>query len=68
MAQGDKISVYDGSTLLYSYVVETDSLNNTEAPIVTSGTSIDSGVEPYLVEPIYINYTDDTLTFNEWGP
>jgi hypothetical protein len=34
---------------------------------VTSGTSIDSGVEPFLQEPIYINYTDDTLTFDEPG-
>jgi hypothetical protein len=67
LAQGDTVYVYDGSTLLYSYNVGTDSLGDSEAPIVTSGTSIDSGVEPFLNEPIFINYTDDTLTFNEWG-
>jgi hypothetical protein len=67
LAQGDKVTVYDGSTPLYSYNVGTDSDGTDEAPEVTSGTSIDSGIEPFEQEPIYINYTDDTLTFNEWG-
>jgi hypothetical protein len=31
-----------------------------------SGTSIDSGVEPYLLQPIFIDYAHDTLTFD--GP
>ena len=43
----------------------TDSIGNSTAPGVVSGTSIDSGVEPYLIEPIYINYTADTLTFDK---
>ena len=64
LAQGDVVTVKDGDTVLYSYTVGTDSLGTDEAPGVTSGTSIDSGVEPYLEEPIYINYVDDTLTFD----
>jgi hypothetical protein len=63
LAQGDTVSVYDGGTLLYSYPVTTDSLGDSTAPTSTSGTSIDSGVEPFLQEPIYIDYTDDTMTF-----
>jgi len=66
---GTLISVYDNSTgtgtPLYSYTTGTDSLGDSTAPTVTSGTSIDSGVEPFLKEPIYINYTDDTLTFDQ---
>jgi hypothetical protein len=71
VAPGDTVSVYDGSTLLYSYEVTTiDAENDTSAPEITAGTAgstnaIDSGVEPYLEEPIYINYTDDTLTFDK---
>jgi hypothetical protein len=65
---GTLISVYDNSTgtgtPLYSYTTGTDSLGDSTAPTVVSGTSIDSGVEPFLQEPIYINYTDDTLTFD----
>ena len=66
---GTTITVYDspGGTELYSYTTGTDSLGDSTAPTVTSGTSIDSGVEPFLQEPIYINYTDDTLTFDEPG-
>jgi len=67
VAQGDQISVYDGNTLLYTYQVGTDSDGTDEAPTVISGTSIDSGVEPYLAEPVYIDYTDDTLTFDAPG-
>jgi PE-PGRS C-terminal aspartyl peptidase-like domain len=54
-----EIQVYSspGGPELYSY--------NTGPgePTVVSGTSIDSGVEPFLEEPIYINYTDDMMTF-----
>jgi hypothetical protein len=63
LAQGDKVTVYDGSTPLYSYIVGTDSDGTNEAPGVTSGTSIDSGVEPFLQEPIYIDYSDGMMTF-----
>ncbi len=66
---GTTISVYDNAagtgTPLYSYVTGTDSIGNSTAPGVVSGTSIDSGVEPYLIEPIYINYTADSLTFDK---
>jgi PE-PGRS C-terminal aspartyl peptidase-like domain len=65
LPQGDKVSVYDGSTLLYSYNVGTDSLGNSTAPFVVSGTNIDSGVIPYLQEPIYIDYANDSLTFDK---
>jgi hypothetical protein len=58
------ISVYDGSTLVYSYTTGTDSDGYSTAPIVVSGTSIDSGVIPYLDEPIYIDYANDMLTFD----
>jgi hypothetical protein len=72
VAQGDKISVYDGTTLLYQYTVGTDSLGTNEAPTVVMGTagtnSIDSGIEPYLQEPIFINYANDTLTFDNRLP
>jgi hypothetical protein len=74
VAQGDKITVYDGSTALYSYTVGTDSFGTNEAPIVVTGTTgstnaIDSGVEPYLEEPIFIGYgpTDGTITFDVPG-
>jgi len=63
---GDTITVSDGNTVLYSYVVGPN-----ETPIVTTGASgvnsIDSGAEPYLNEPIYISYggTDGAITFDE---
>jgi hypothetical protein len=73
VAQGDKITVsYDGTTL-YSYTVGTDTDNTDEAPELFTGASgtneIDSGVEPYLTEPIYISYggTDGAITFDEPG-
>jgi hypothetical protein len=62
---GSVITVYSsqGGTELYQYTVGSAG----EEPTSVSGTSIDSGVAPYLEEPIYINYTDDTLTFDEPG-
>jgi hypothetical protein len=69
LAQGDVVTVTDGNTVLYSYIVGAN-----EAPIVTTGTAgstnaIDSGVEPYLEEPIFIGYgpTDGTITFDVPG-
>jgi len=55
------ITVYSsqGGTELYSYEVGSAG----EEPTSTSGTSIDSGVEPYLNEPIYIDYANDMMTF-----
>ena len=69
LAPGDKISVYDGTTLLYSYTVGTDSFGTSTAPSIVSGigtanSPIDSGVEPYLLHPIYIDYANDKLYFD----
>jgi hypothetical protein len=65
LAPGDEISVYDGSTLLYQYPVAADGSN---APTVFTGSAganaIDSGVEPYLLHPIYIDYATDKLYFD----
>jgi hypothetical protein len=65
----ETITVYNspGGTELYQYTTGTDSLGDSTAPTSVSGTDIDSGVEPYLEEPIYIDYTDDMLTFDEPG-
>ncbi|MFZ1162796.1 PecA family PE domain-processing aspartic protease [Mycobacterium sp.] len=59
VAPGSVISVYtsEGGTLLYQYTVQSG-----ELPTATSGTSIDSGVEPFLTHAIYINYADNTMT------
>src|SRR5271165_1722029 len=61
---GSTITVFDGTKEVYSYTTGTDSLGQSTAPTVVSGTSIDSGVEPYLIEPIFIDYANDTLTFD----
>ncbi|MFZ0716330.1 PecA family PE domain-processing aspartic protease [Mycobacterium sp.] len=66
---GTTISVYDNAagtgTPLYTYQVGTDSIGNSTAPFVTSGTNIDSGVEPFLLHPIYIDYATDSLIFDK---
>jgi hypothetical protein len=62
--QGDTITVYDGTKELYSYVVGTDSVPQSEAPTVISGSSIDSGVIPFLTHPLYIDYANDTTTLD----
>jgi hypothetical protein len=56
------ITVYDDGTQVYTYNTGVD---DASAPTVTSGTSIDSGVEPYLENPIYLNYTDDMTSFDD---
>jgi hypothetical protein len=65
---GSVISVYDhqGGTLLYQYTVDIDSIGQSTAPTPVSGTSIDSGVAPFLIQPIYIDYIDHTMSF--YGP
>lgn len=68
--KGDFITVSDGSTVLYTYQVETDSAGTSMAPSVVSGAGtasnpVDSGVEPYLQHPIYIDYANDTLYFDK---
>jgi hypothetical protein len=68
LPSGTVISVYDNAagtgTPVYTYVVGTDSLGQSTAPVPTTGNSIDSGVIPFLQSPIYISYTDNTLTFD----
>jgi hypothetical protein len=52
---GTTIAVYgnsNGTDELYSYTVTADN-----APIVVSGSSMDSGVEPFLLGPISMEYT-----------
>ena len=63
--QGDTISVYSGNTLLYSYVVGTDSLHQSEAPSLISNSAIDSGVVPFMHHAAYFDYANDTTY---WGP
>jgi hypothetical protein len=56
---GSIITVYtsQGGTELYQYTV-----GSGEVPTSTTGTSIDSGVEPFLTHEIYINYATDQMT------
>jgi hypothetical protein len=65
LAQGDVVTVKDGDTVLYQYTVGTDSDGTDEAPTVVSGSDIDSGVIPYLEHPIFIDYSNDTLSFDD---
>ncbi len=65
LATGDTVSVYDGNTLLYSYVIGTDSLGQSTAPTVISGTAIDSGVVPFFTHEAYFDYAND---HTYWGP
>jgi len=67
---GTVISVYDNSLgtgmPLYSYTVGNDTPDGTsEAPGVTSGTSIDSGIEAFFGVPVYIDYSTDQMAFDE---
>jgi hypothetical protein len=63
---GDTITVYDGTTPLYHYTVENDGAiqQPDESPTSVSGNNIDSGYAAYQNEPVYIDYTHDTLTFD----
>jgi len=64
---GDTITVYQGSTPLYSYTVENDGMNQlpNEPPTVVSGSSIDSGYEAFENNPVYIDYSNDTLSYDD---
>jgi hypothetical protein len=55
LANGDVVTVSDGNTVLYSYTIDND------APTVTSGSSIDSGVLPFEQYPISIDYSNGDL-------
>jgi hypothetical protein len=59
---GDTISVYDGSTLLYSYQVADNGLD--DSPTVVSGDDVDTGFVPFSEEPIFIDYANDMLSFD----
>jgi hypothetical protein len=64
LVPGDIVKVYDGSTELYQYTVGTDVIGSqdyTQAPTVISGTSIDSGVEPFFSHPLSIDYSSGDL-------
>jgi hypothetical protein len=65
VAPGDLITVYtsQGGTELYQYLV-----GDSEVPATASGSSIDSGVVPFFTEPIYLNYANDSVTFDEPQP
>ena len=65
VAPGDTISVYSGTTLLYSYQVGTDGIGQSTAPTVISGSSIDSGVVPFFNHEAYFDYATDKTY---WGP
>jgi hypothetical protein len=58
-APGTVITVYtsQGGTELYQYTV-----GSGEVPTSVTGTSIDSGVAPFLNHEIYINYATDQMT------
>jgi len=68
---GDKITVYDGSTPLYSYTVGTDTPDGSDqTPVEESGIGtsqddpIDSGIVPFLGHEVYIDYANDTLGYD----
>lgn len=65
VASGDTISVYQGTTLLYSYQVGTDSIGQSTAPTVISSSAIDSGVVPFFTHEAYFDYATDKTY---WGP
>jgi hypothetical protein len=48
---GTEISVYtnDGETLLYSYVT------GSQGPVITSGSTMNTGYYPFAQQPIYID-------------
>ena len=66
MPDGDTITVSDNGQTLYYYTVENDGAiqQPDESPTSVSGDDIDSGYAAYQNEPVYIDYTDDTLTFD----
>ncbi|WP_428340154.1 hypothetical protein [Mycobacterium sp.] len=62
LAQGDIVTVSEGSTVLYSYAVGAGG-----SPDIASGTTIDSGVEPFLTHALYIDYAHDTTSLDVAG-
>ena len=67
---GTTIDVYNsvsGGTLLYSYTTGNLGTSGYDGPTPVSGNQIDSGVLPFLHEPIYISYTGDNMSFDVPG-
>jgi hypothetical protein len=67
---GTTIDVYtssSGGTLLYSYTTGNLGTSGYDGPTPVSGNQIDSGVLPFLHEPIYISYTGDNMSFDVPG-
>jgi hypothetical protein len=64
-APGTIVTVYtsQGGTELYQYTV-----GSGEVPTSVSGTSIDSGVAPFLNHEIYLDYVHDTQTIGPYIP
>lgn len=60
LARGDVVTVFEGTKELYSYTVGAG-----ELPAVTSGTSIDSGYEALVNNPLYIDYTNGTTSIDQ---
>ncbi|ORV46963.1 hypothetical protein AWC00_02350 [Mycobacterium conspicuum] len=56
---GTTITVYDGGTELYSYVV------NGNAPSVITSGSQNTGYIPFTQRPIYVDYTNHELVFDQ---
>ena len=67
---GDTITVSDGTTPLYSYTVENNGENQlpNETPTVVSGSSIDSGYGAFENNPVYIDYANDHLYYDDLLP
>jgi hypothetical protein len=60
LTAGDVVTVSDNGNELYSYTVGAG-----ELPTVTSGSSIDSGYEALVNNPLYIDYVKDTITIDK---
>ncbi len=64
---GSTIDVYtsaSGGTPLYSYMTGPLGNSGYDGPTPISGHEIDSGVLPFLHQPIYISYTGDNMSFD----
>jgi hypothetical protein len=67
LPDGDTVSVYDGTTLLYSYEVENNGVTESPGELSSGDTAIDSGFAPFNEEPIFISYSgpDGAITFDK---
>jgi hypothetical protein len=67
LSDGDTVTVSDDGTQLYSYTVENNGVSYglDESPTPVTGDDIDSGFGPYYAEPIYIDYSTDSITFDD---